>query len=783
MPSPSSSQDATLSSTNKNQTEPALETASRKRKLSLDINTLSQFNSPTKQRLCRRVIELENTIKIKDQKIKKIRDSNRFMKKRIQKLDCTPFQKRHIKSLKSLLSELENKYLISTENVAVLNALGVKCSEIVMRQMILLNSGKIVKKKLSPELKTFALTLNFYSTKAYNYVRKNFNTCLPSVKTLGKWYCSVDGHPGFTKESLETLRIKAEQSDAPIYCSIIFDEMKIRNKIEKTFGYVDFGCTVDSDCNDECTEVLVYFVVPLNGKWKLPIGYFFINKLTADQKVFLLTQAIEHCNKANVIIKAVTFDGCPANISMAKKLGCKLDPDNLKPFFKVNNTVIAVFFDPSHMIQLVRNSFEQYRCLKNKQGDDIAWSHIERLLEMQEQEMFHAANKLPAEKIFFRKNILKIRLATQLFSNSVAAALMFCKKNLKLPKFRHVEGTNDFLLILNDLFDILDSTVHGYELKRALNKENAEEVLTILDTCKNYLMNLTVTLKNQQTRLVDSPRCIGFLGLCVCIESLKYLFNDLIKNDKCRSIPFHRISQDHLELFFCHVRSHGGLNNNLTAKQFYDIYKKMLVHTESQDYTGNCSSAVKRINITTVRGEDKWEEEEPVEDISLDELEVLSQFSDSITDYISGAVVTYLIKSIKCNTCVKALVSNDENKASLISLRDKGRPIHPSKTVTKICWLCERVIRRMKSDTQNEKICYKDKLRLITQTLKSFVNEDLFPEIYRHQFDYEDCNHVIELAKSVMEKYIDIKLLYNRKIDSKAAVRRVYNKLKHLENQ
>lgn len=272
---------------------------------------------------------------------------------------------------------------------------------------------------------------------------------------------------------------------------------------------------------------------------------------------------------------------------------------------------------------------------------------------------------------------MKVKLATQLFSRSVAIALQFCKNTLKIETFERIEGTANMLLAFNDLFDILDSKVHGYGFKRALNAENAELILSKVETCKNMLMSLTTILKNKQTRLIDSPRFTGFLGLCVCIESLKFLYNDLIKNQCCSYISFHRISQDHIELFFCNMRSHGGSNNNPTPKQFYGVYRKMLVHMELQLQelnTGNCmalekiailncSSAIKRINLTTERRETS-ETEEPMDDNFLESLQQisLSQFSDSIIEYIAGAVVHYLIKHIKCNTCVKALICLNEKK-------------------------------------------------------------------------------------------------------------------------
>ncbi|CAH2020906.1 unnamed protein product [Acanthoscelides obtectus] len=56
--------------------------------------------------------------------------------------------------------------------------------------------------KYSPELRCFALTLNFYSSSAYNYVRKIFGKkVLPHPRTVSKWYSVVDGTPGYSEEA------------------------------------------------------------------------------------------------------------------------------------------------------------------------------------------------------------------------------------------------------------------------------------------------------------------------------------------------------------------------------------------------------------------------------------------------------------------------------------------------------------------------------------------------------------------------------------------------------
>ncbi|GBM50970.1 hypothetical protein AVEN_242830-1 [Araneus ventricosus] len=67
---------------------------------------------------------------------------------------------------------------------------------------MLLRASGLKKGKYAPELRSFALTLHFYSKKAYVYVRKVFKTCLPHTSTVKKWYQVVDGSPGFTKEGI-----------------------------------------------------------------------------------------------------------------------------------------------------------------------------------------------------------------------------------------------------------------------------------------------------------------------------------------------------------------------------------------------------------------------------------------------------------------------------------------------------------------------------------------------------------------------------------------------------
>lgn len=120
--------------------------------------------------------------------------------------------------------------------------------------------------KYSKELRTFALTLQFYSTKAYNFVRKKLKTCLPHISTIRKWYRAIDGSPGFTKEALVALKMKVEEGQAAnktIVCGLIVDEMAIRKHLEwdgsQFSGYVDMGTGVDDDQLPIAKEAYVFY--------------------------------------------------------------------------------------------------------------------------------------------------------------------------------------------------------------------------------------------------------------------------------------------------------------------------------------------------------------------------------------------------------------------------------------------------------------------------------------------------------------------------------------------
>lgn len=731
------------------------------------------------------------TLTPRKRKMKKQLD---YQKKKIKSLQAKNlYLKKKVARLEDILQSLDEKALINKEEKMVLERIGVEEAELLKRQIKKSKSGKLSREKYSPELRCFALTLNFYSPQAYKYVRKTFETCLPAPRTLTKWYSNIDGRPGFTKEALSALKYKADANpDGKIYCTLVFDEMKIKaqsygcTNSGRQFGYVDYGFDLLTDNTEEATDVLVFLLVGINVPWKVPIGYFLVKGTSAKLKAQLVTKAFELVHETGVEIKALTCDGARANLAMATELGCCLVADKLQTTILDPTTGQRVYFflDPSHMLKLVRNTFCDYRCFYDGNGNKIQWSFVEALHKIQEKELFFMANKLRANHIYFKTKIMNVRLAAQLFSASVAEALSFCEIELDMSDFDGATPTSKFISLINDVFDILDSRSRQNGNKKALNSENFETAYKIMDEARNVLMSLSAYVKNRngesrKMKLIDSPRYTGFLGLLVCIESTKSIFQDLIQNQQnsLKYMPLHRISQDHIELFFSIVRSHGGYSNNPSSSQFEAIYKKILVNTElTQTGSGtnciplekitilNCTSALDRINSSTVRQYDASDDEVNFTNFTdnlIEEIEALtflSPFAEKIIQYIAGYVVFSTSKKIKCQTCIKGLLGPIDNN-SLIYKKSRGKLLYASEEVILLCRLCEKEIRKcLNDDNKPTRSC--TTRQIVPRVLKRFIGKDFFSFISYHSHENDFTNHNLELARLIMKKYTDTRISF-----------------------
>ncbi|CAH2108786.1 unnamed protein product [Euphydryas editha] len=709
---------------------------------------------------------------------------SRKKKLAIVRSKCRRIEKKNAE-LSAIIEKLQSKNLINQETADFLSLIDHQKTDFLQSN----------KSKFSPEVRKFALNLHFISPRAYNFVRQSFNTCLPHARTLARWYETVDGEPGFCSESLAALKllVKNAKSERKWICGLCFDEMAIRKSVQwngrNYIGYVNYGSQLESDAIPIAKEALVFMLTSINGSWKLPVGYFLINGVTAEQKAALVKICIDLVSGCGLDIVAVTFDGCPANFSMAKLLGCDIESDIINPVFTHNGKKVAIFPDPSHMLKLVRNTLGDKTFLTSEKGQ-ISWNYIQLLVELQENEGLHLANKVRGVHINYRKQVMKVRLASQLFSESVADAIESCCEDLRLEQFNKCDATVDFIRQFNALFDILNSrNLKSYGYKKPISLKNYEGVKEYLENAYSYIKSLKLGSDN----ILITNRKTGFLGFLICIKTILFLYEELVKTEKIDFLSSYKLSQDHLEIFFSAVRSKGGFNNNPTATQFKSAFKRLLVHGELKNLTtGNCvplsdinilihSRPEVAINNTTDRNRLIENDEEILQ--SLDNEVVVPKDHDYLADptrlteyakqviiYIAGFVVTKLETQLKCEQCLSTLRSPEKLNNTFLIRKDKGGLCHPSKHVVILCEIAEEVYRK------NKMLKKKDLLHhLLQKCLKKCIGLRLFSADYH----FADLTHYSLLLKAICKKYLNVRIHYATKlmINNDDNIRNMYTKL------
>lgn len=660
------------------------------------------------------------------------------------------------------------------------------------------------RKKYPAELRAFALTLNFYSPKAYKYIRKTFKNFLPDLSTIRKWYSVLDGRPGFTHEVFEALKCKVSKSKTPIFCNLVVDEVAIRQGIvydgKRYYGLVDLGIHMsnDTDVPRQATNALVFMVVALNDHWKVPVGYFLIDALNGKERASLLEKCFEFIYETGVILHSVTFDGAIVNLSMCTALGANFElGNNFKPYIVHNITKekIFCFFDPCHMLKLVRNTLGDKSVLYYK-GKIIDWQNIVSLQKLQETEGLKAGTKLTKRHILYKNSKMNVKLAAQTLSDSVSTALKFC--NQYFPnQFKNAEETALFCSIFNDAFDILNVRSKFCKKKKCnmpLTNENYNELKNYAGIIIEYIKQLQYSPNDS---ILKSNRKTGFLGFIICLTNIFDLF-DILKEKGLKYLLTYKINQDHLETFFSALRSRGGFNNNPNAKQFESSYKRLLVRHEIEaSERGNCliddvqilyASSANKSNIisdgifteandticTNVFDHDY-----------LSTLWSLSSYIEDVVKYISGFVIRKLLRSNICDTCSIFLTAKSTDSI-LITLKSRGKLIFPSEDVIKIAKVCETIIR------ENSHIIFKTKNIKNVLVMKSFqtvchlvFNDNKMTEHIMQQDIFN--NHKTELIQSIIKIYINLRLFHEGKsatdIKQKDFIRQKYSKLIHFKHQ
>ena len=413
------------------------------------------------------------------------------------------------------------------------------------------------------------------------FYRKIFT--LPHPSAISNWTSTVNAEPGFFKEVL--LRAKSFEDDDK-FCNLVLDGMAIKKEAiphpttQNIAGFCNFGEEMNI-CLDDPTkpavEALVFMLVSLNGKWKWPIGYFLQSKSTSSVQAQLISTAIEHCANVGLKVMNVTCDGTHTNVATFEHLGCvvKSDLNNMQTNFLHPKTGNFVNFmlDPSHIIKLARNCLASYGKIQSTSGV-IDWKYISELEKIQNEIGLKFANKLSKKHVAFKNNIIKVKLAAQVLSSSVANAIEFLRE-VGVEEFSGSEATVEFIRNVDRLFDFLNSrNPFNKGFKSPIFKNNIDflekEMLKLLE----YLF----VLKDMDGKTLAHGKKQAFIiGFATAVKSSLAVARSLFCESGFKYLLTYKLSQDHIELLFSKIRKRFGHNNNANVLQFKTAMKKILL--------------------------------------------------------------------------------------------------------------------------------------------------------------------------------------------------------------
>ncbi|KAL4085118.1 hypothetical protein QTP88_027410 [Uroleucon formosanum] len=494
-----------------------------------------------------------------------------------------------ISSLNTLVDELKKECQLNASYSHILKNIGTEEEKQLLMRQLQISTGK----SICPILRKFAMTLHFYSPSAYSYVRTIFSKALPDVSTIRKWYSKIDGLPGMTKESFQAISLKVKEmkvNGKQLYGCLVMDEMSIKQHVHWTGtrhqGYIDFGLggkTEEMDNLPYAKDAFVIMVVDINTSWKVPIAYYLINGISAEEKANIILNCLQELDTTGVIIKTLTFDGAANNLSMASELEANLQYSELKPYFLHPNT----------------------------NDKKLPW----RLEDINESGL-HSATKLRNRHIYYFRAKMKVRLAVQTFSTSVANAILFCMNDLKLDNFQGADATIEFCLSINNIFDILNTRnfLSKGTYNKSINKRTKTEIFHYIEESIDYLAGGFNALKNQQ-------------------------------------------NVDHIEMLFSAIRAKGGFNNNPTVSQFEAAYKSIIVHSEiKSSSSANCmaldDTTILTVSSSNIKVKDTQSElldllcVAGTDDLENDNLVSVYQHSNFINDVVA-CIAGFVVRKIK----------------------------------------------------------------------------------------------------------------------------------------
>jgi hypothetical protein len=342
----------------------------------------------------------------------------------------------------------------------------------------------------------------------------------------------------------------SKMTESERVCALVFDEISLKTsvsydcKADCIVGYENFGQL--GSTGKLANHALVLMARGLLTKWKQPLAYFQVSNTTsADLLKRIIEQCIGKLSDVGFTTVCIICDQGATNQQMFKLFG--VTPD--QPYATVMDRSVNFLFDPPHLLKCLRNNLMKHDFELN--GHRIKWDYIVKFHERDSRQTLKLAPKLTQKHLNLPPfAAMRVRLAAQIFSHSVAAGISTHVSFGVLPE--EAVHTANFIENVDSLFDCLNSSAikSAKQFSCPLSVDSSH--WKHLDNCKAMFRDLIVVGGKTAVPCVN-----GFL---LTISSVEMLFDDLHKRG-FKFLLTNRLNRDCIENHFAVIRGRGGFRN------------------------------------------------------------------------------------------------------------------------------------------------------------------------------------------------------------------------------
>ncbi|XP_065312499.1 uncharacterized protein LOC135922021 [Gordionus sp. m RMFG-2023] len=173
------------------------------------------------------------------------------------------------------------------------------------------------------------------------------------------------------------------------------------------------------------------------------------------------------------------------------------------------------------MMKLLRNLLGDKKILiNNNNGAIINWKYIKNLHNLQDKEGLRAAYKIGRSHLEYHKQKMKVKLAVQVFSSSVAKGIILAQE-LGIEGFENCEGTVDFIQMIDQ-----------YVLTYKTSQDHLELFFSCLRSRGGFNNNPSAYQLRSAVRAVLIGKMDALTtGNCIPIDNTNLICGDYQKND------------------------------------------------------------------------------------------------------------------------------------------------------------------------------------------------------------------------------------------------------------